>query len=181
MKTFQRFEAIFLRISEGILAFLLASMLCLVLLNVILRYGFGTGISASEELSRTFFVWIVFLGAVIATRDRSHLNVDSLVASLPRQGRIFCAFLSDLIVIVCCALIFMGTWRQHEVSASTLSMVVGMPMIWLYGVGYVVSIGIGLLTVIHLIRLISRKLPDSELFFETSQPMPNVHSKGPAP
>jgi TRAP-type C4-dicarboxylate transport system permease small subunit len=75
----------------------------------------------------------------------------------------------------------MGTWRQHEVSASTLSMVVGMPMIWLYGVGYVVSIGIGLLTVIHLIRLLSRKLPDSELFFETSQPMPNVHSKGPAP
>jgi TRAP-type C4-dicarboxylate transport system permease small subunit len=181
MKTFQRFEAIFFRISEGILGFLLASMLSLVLMNVVLRYGFGTGISASEELSRTFFVWIVFLGAVVATRDRSHLNVDSLVASLPRKGRIFCALLSDFIVIVCCVLIFMGTWRQHDVSASTLSMVVGMPMIWLYGVGYVLSVGIGLLTLIHFVQLLSGQLLDSELFFGTSQAHSNNTSRGPAP
>ena len=149
---------------EGLLAAMLAVMLVMVLGNVILRYGFGTGIVASEELSRTMFVWITFIGAVIATREGTHLGVDSLVAHLPHRGKVVCAGLSELIILACCVLIFWGTWRQHEVNATTASLVTGMPLIWVFGVGYVVSMGIGVLALHKLWRIATGTIAETELF-----------------
>lgn len=149
---------------EGLLAAMLAVMLAMVLGNVILRYGFGTGIVASEELSRTIFVWITFIGAVVATREGTHLGVDSMVAHLPHRAKVACAGLSELIILGCCVLIFWGTWRQHEVNATTASLVTGMPLIWVFGVGYVASVGIGVLALHKLWRIATGTLADTALF-----------------
>lgn len=158
-----------LRFGEALLALMLASMLCMVLVNVVMRYGFGSGISATEELSRTLFVWLTFTGAVIATYERAHLGVDSLVARLPHGGRVACAAISELVVLGCCVLVFWGTWRQHEVNATNKSLTTGMPLIWVFGVGYVASIGIGLITAWRLWRLATAALPDAELFEATAR------------
>ena len=60
----------------------LAAMCVLVFANVVLRYAFNTGITVSEELSRWLFVWMTFLGAIVAMREHGHLGMDSLVARL---------------------------------------------------------------------------------------------------
>ena len=52
----------FLKVLIGIC---LAVMVVLVFGNVFLRYGFNSGITVSEELSRWLLVWMTFLG-----RDR---------------------------------------------------------------------------------------------------------------
>ena len=46
----------------------LALMVILVFGNVVLRYGFNTGITVSEELSRWLFVYVTFLGAIVDAR-----------------------------------------------------------------------------------------------------------------
>ena len=155
---------LFFKAVEGLLAAMLVVMLAMVLGNVILRYGFGTGITVSEELSRTLFVWITFVGAVVATREGTHLGVDSMVAHLPHRGKVACAVLSEIIVLGCCALIFWGTWRQHEVNATTASLVTGMPLIWVFGVGYVMSLGIGVLVIHKLWRIVTGTIAETELF-----------------
>ena len=43
------------------MAVCLGVMAVAVFVNVVLRYGFGSGIAASEELSRLLFVWICLL------------------------------------------------------------------------------------------------------------------------
>lgn len=149
---------------EGLLAALFVAMLAMVLGNVVLRYGFGTGITVSEELSRTMFVWITFVGAIVATREGTHLGVDSLVVHLPRGGKVACAVLSELIILGCCVLVFWGTWRQHEVNATTASLVTGMPLIWVFGVGYVMSVGIGVLALHKLWRIATGAIDEAELF-----------------
>ena len=58
----------------------LAVMVVLVFGNVVLRYGFNSGITVSEEISRWLFVWLTFLGAIVALREHGHLGVDMLVA-----------------------------------------------------------------------------------------------------
>ena len=151
-------------LGEALLALMLAAMLVMVLVNVVMRYGFGTGISATEELSRTLFVWLTFSGAVLASYERAHLGVDTLVERLPHGGRVACAVISELVVLACCVLVFWGTWRQHEVNATNKSLTTGMPLIWVFGVGYVVSIGIGLVTAWRLWKLATSALPDAELF-----------------
>lgn len=60
----------------------LALMVVLVFTNVVLRYAFNSGIAMSEELSRWLFVWLTFLGAVVAMHERAHLGTDSLVPRL---------------------------------------------------------------------------------------------------
>jgi TRAP-type transport system small permease protein len=61
-------------------------MVVLVFGNVVLRYGFNLGITVSEEISRWLFVWLTFLGAIVAMREHGHLGVDTLVKRLPASG-----------------------------------------------------------------------------------------------
>ncbi len=59
---------------EVLIAAALAVMVVLVFGNVVLRYGFNSGITVSEEVSRWLFIWITFLGAVVALQEHGHLG-----------------------------------------------------------------------------------------------------------
>src|SRR5437764_405167 len=54
----------FCRLLDALIALALALMVVLVFGNVVLRYGFNSGITVSEELSRWLFVWMTLLGAM---------------------------------------------------------------------------------------------------------------------
>ncbi|MBI3146088.1 MAG: TRAP transporter small permease, partial [Pseudogulbenkiania sp.] len=66
-------------------------MVILVFTNVVLRYGFGSGIAASEEIVRHLFVWVTFLGAILGVIEGTHIGVDSLINALPETGRKICS------------------------------------------------------------------------------------------
>jgi TRAP-type C4-dicarboxylate transport system permease small subunit len=149
---------------EAFMALLLVAMVVMVLGNVILRYGFDTGISASEELSRTAFIWLTFIGAVVATRDGTHLGVDGLLRRLPRRGQIAVVVASELIMLAVCVLLFRGTWLQHQVNATTASLITGMPVIWVFGISYVTSTGIGVLILHKLWRIATGRVNDRDIF-----------------
>jgi TRAP-type C4-dicarboxylate transport system permease small subunit len=148
---------------EAFLAFCLVAMVIMVFGNVVLRYGFDSGLVMSEELSRFAFIWLVFVGAVVAMHEGSHLGVDSLVRVLPRGGKIVCLLASELLILACCAMFFWGTWRQHEVNATTIAQVTGMSMIWIFGMGYFTSVGVALVSLHKLWRLARGELSDDEL------------------
>ncbi len=152
-----------IRALEAFLAFCLIAMVVMVFGNVVLRYGFDSGLMVSEELSRFAFIWLVFVGAVVAMHEGAHLGVDSLVKTLPRGGKIACLAASELLILGCCAMFFWGTWRQHEVNATTIAQVTGMSMIWVFGMGYFTSVGIALVTLRKLWRLATGQLRDDEL------------------
>ena len=78
------------RAVEFVLAMLLLGMVVMVFGNVVLRYAFNSGIAVSEELSRYFFVWLTFIGAVVAMHDGSHLGMDTFVSKLSRRGKTAC-------------------------------------------------------------------------------------------
>jgi len=136
---------------EFVLVALLASMVVMVFGNVVLRYGFNSGITISEELSRYFFVWLTFLGAIVTFRENGHLGVDIMLRLLGGKGRLACYIVGDLIIIVCCAIFFWGTWVQAPINATMDSPVVGVSMLWVYGIGFFTSIGIGLLATLNLV------------------------------
>lgn len=138
------------RWTENLLAALLVAMVALVLGNVVLRYGFDSGIVISEELSRFLFIWLVFLGAVLAAGDDSHLAMDGLLERLPRPLRLACRAARHLLVLLCCWLILSGGWAQRGFNLDTAAPVTGIPMIWVYGAGFVTGAGIGLITLLRL-------------------------------
>jgi TRAP-type C4-dicarboxylate transport system permease small subunit len=55
------------------------SVVCLtIMVEVILRYGFGSSLIFTEELSRYTMVWVAFLGGVVALRDGAHVATGGL-------------------------------------------------------------------------------------------------------
>lgn len=141
----------------------LALMVVLVFGNVVLRYGFNMGITTSEELSRLLFVWLTFLGAIIAFREHGHLGVDILVKALPAAGRRVCLIISQLLMLYVTWLLLKGSWAQTMINIDVASPSAGLSMGLLYGVGVVFGVSVGLLLVHDLHRAITGRLSDAEL------------------
>lgn len=73
---------------EEILASAAISVTVLVvIINVILRYGFGFVVPWSEELSVICFIWAVYLGVSSCYKHRLHMGVDVVVTLLPNKAQ----------------------------------------------------------------------------------------------
>ena len=151
------------KLLDALLAALLLAMVAMVFGNVVLRYAFNSGLVVSEELSRFCFVWLTFLGAIVAMREHAHLGMDSFVRRLPRAGRLACLAASQGLILLSCAMLAWGTWRQHEVNATNLAPVTGLSMIWVFGVGYLTAAAIGAQALATLLRIATGRLGDAEL------------------
>ena len=160
MKSFDKFLT---RMMNGIIVVSLALMVMMVFSNVVLRYAFNSGITASEELSRLFFLWLIFVGAIVAMRERAHLGVDTLVVRLPRAGRIFCALLSNALMLWVCYLFFVGSWRQTLVGWGTLKPATGIPMAFHYGVGLIMSVGVTIILIGNTWRILRGQANETDL------------------
>ncbi len=158
-----RIGTFFFKSLEGLMVLLLACMVVMVFGNVVLRYLFDTGIDVSEELSRFFFVWLTFIGAVVVGRENAHLGVETLVARLGVNGRKACMVLSDIFVIICCAVFFWGTWLQAEINATNYAPITEISMLWIYGVGYFTSLGLGIMALIRIARVLTGRISEREL------------------
>lgn len=158
-----RLIAGFCTVLNYLLAIALALMVVLVFGNVVLRYAFNSGISLSEELSRWLFVWMTFLGAVVALGDRAHLGTDMLVGRLGRRGKQLCLALAYLAMLGVCWLVFRGALEQTRINWDTTSAVMEVSMAWFYASGMVFAVLGALIVLRDLLRLLSGKLQDHEL------------------
>ncbi|MGH6762677.1 MAG: TRAP transporter small permease [Phyllobacterium sp.] len=117
------------------IAFLLAGMVVLVFGNVVLRYAFNQGITYSEELSRIFFVWLTFLGAVVAMREHGHLGVDSLLRRLPPSTAKAAVLAGHLLMLMATWLMISGSWDQTLINLHVSAPATGISMGFFYGAG----------------------------------------------
>ena len=141
----------------------LVVMVVLVFTNVLLRYGFGKGLAVSDEVSRYCFVWLIFLGAIVAMRQGAHLGMDSVVRRLSPAGKKLCFAVSHVLMLYGCAVFLRGSWTHTVLGQANKSAVTGIPMSWVAAAGVVSSAAIGVILISNLIRLALGRLSDSEL------------------
>ncbi len=77
---------IFAKIEFAAGALLLAIITGLVFIAAVMRF-FGHPLIWSVDLAQLLFIWLCFVGATRAMRERAHLGVDFLVRLLPHNGR----------------------------------------------------------------------------------------------
>jgi TRAP-type C4-dicarboxylate transport system permease small subunit len=151
------------KLLELLIVVCMVAMVIMVFGNVVLRYGFNSGIDVSDEMSRYCFIWLTYIGAMVAMREKGHLGVDTLVKHLGVGGKKLCLFLSEALMLGCNVMFFVGTWEMHELQVSNVSPVVGISMIWIYGIGYVVGAVMGIMNLNVLYRLLTGRLREDEL------------------
>ena len=151
------------RAIEALLAACLAVMVVLVFGNVVLRYGFNSGITVSEEVSRWLFIWITFLGAVVALKENSHLGVDMVVSKLPAWGKKLCLVASHGVMLYILWLLADGSLSQIKINWEVTAPVTGASMAIIYLASMVFAIGAAVLLVGNLLRLLTGRISNDEL------------------
>jgi len=140
--------------AEALLALCLAAMVLCVFGNVVLRYGFNSGLNATEELSRLLFVWMVFLGATAAYPAGQHMAFTSLVGTLRHRPKAF-AFVTlviRLLVLLACVLLGRGAWQQVVVGMNSNSVVLGYPVALLPLPALLCALAIGFMVLVEIVR-----------------------------
>lgn len=148
---------------EAVIAAMLAVMVVLVFGNVVLRYGFNSGITVSEEVSRWLFIWMTFLGAVVALREHGHLGVDMVVQRLPRGGKKACLLFGHVVMLYIVWLLFQGSVAQARINWDVTAPTTGASMAIVYASGIVFAVLAGLILLLDLYRMLSGQLADDEL------------------
>ena len=171
---FQKLLDRLVRVMSFVMVMFLAAMVVMVFGNVVLRYVFNSGITVSEELSRWLFVWMTFLGALVALRTRHHLGTDSVVSRLPVVGKKICLGLTHLLMLFLCGVMFRGAWQQTVINWGSTSAVMEASMGYFYASGLFFSVFAFVFILSDLWRLLSGQLKDAELIGITeSDDMPH--------
>lgn len=128
----RKFFELLWRSIDVVMAVLMAMMIVLVFTNVVLRYGFSSGLRPSVELSRLGFVWIVMLGAVVVLRRGEHLAITDISEHLFPRFVPFLRRISWAVILVSVTLLFWGATKQTIANWHNISQLTGLPKGLLY-------------------------------------------------
>lgn len=156
----QRLADLYCKALNVLIGLALALMVALVFGNVVLRYGFNASILVTDELSRWLFVWITFLGAVIALRQRAHLGTNLLTSRLPPAGRRACLLASQLLMLYIVWLVFQGSLEQTRINADVLAPTTQWPVGIVYAAGVVFAVSAAVLLLLDLLLVLQGRHPE---------------------
>jgi len=147
------------RVTDWLMAALLAFMVVVVFSSVVLRYAFGTGWTGAEELSRLAFVWLVFVGVASSMR-RGELMAFSMIRDrFPLLFRRVVDSLSWIMVAVASGLAALGGWHQMQFGWTINSPVVGYPLAIAMVPVAASMVALTVLAVLQLVNVWRRKPP----------------------
>jgi TRAP-type C4-dicarboxylate transport system permease small subunit len=97
------------RLEDALLVGLFSTMLVMAVLQIVLRVAFSSGIIWGDVLVRVLVLWICLLGAMAATRQDRHINIDVLSRYLPdRFGSLVNATVRAVTCLVCLLMAWEG-------------------------------------------------------------------------
>ncbi len=99
------------KFEENFLSLLLVCMTLLVFSEVVLRFGFNTGIDWSQEVTLYMMAWFVLFGASYGVKVGAHIGVDSFVKLFPKKIRRVLGVISVAICIGYCVVFMIGAWN----------------------------------------------------------------------
>ena len=99
--------------------------------NVVARYFFNSPILWAEEFSRYAFIWVVFLGAVVCTKHKRHIGIDSVVKVLPSHIQPWVNLAADLLTLALMVIIIWYGWILTR-SATQITATLQIPQYVIY-------------------------------------------------
>jgi TRAP-type C4-dicarboxylate transport system permease small subunit len=144
---------------EILIAVFLAVMISLVFMNVALRYFFNTGFVWSEEVTRLCFIFLVYLGAIIAARENRHLLIDMLLYKVPQSAKIIIYALIQACIVWLMVILVQGSWGLVLQSFRDKWVSTRFPSWIVWASGIVTGVSIAIISVANLYQLFMKKVP----------------------
>ena len=145
-----------LRIFDKLLAFITASAMAAIVLvvfvNVAMRYILNTGLTWSEEVAVNLFVWVIFLGAILAGLEGLHIKVDMLTSKLSKKMQKVFLVISSLCVLFAMSVLVVGGIDVVKVSHQNISSATELPFSYIAVSVVVCAVCLGLITVYQTVK-----------------------------
>jgi TRAP-type C4-dicarboxylate transport system permease small subunit len=103
--TFKSLIQILHRIENAVLVGLLLLMIGMASAQIFLRNVFESGVVWGDVLLRILVLWIGLAGAMIASRDGRHINIDVITRYLPEHLKIIVMCIVELFTAGLCSLL----------------------------------------------------------------------------
>ena len=97
-------------IEETAIALILGLMTIITFINVVLRYGFNTGLIWGLESVTFLFAWLVLFGMSYAVKVTAHLGVDAVMNLFSEGPRKVLALIAGVVCVIYAALLLKGAW-----------------------------------------------------------------------
>ena len=111
---------------------LMLAMVTIIFTQVVARYAFSNSLSWSEEAGRYIFVWMTFLGAAMAVRNRQHVSLDLILKSLPNLMQKLLLSVSYLSMMIFTAVLIFGGFKFVARGSHQASSALEIPMYYIY-------------------------------------------------
>ncbi len=102
----RRFRHILERIPEVVLGITVLITILTIFTQVIFRYVFNAPIYWADEFAVLVFAWMIFIGAVIATKNNDHISVDTFMRMLPAKFRTGVSVFTNILILLVLVPIF---------------------------------------------------------------------------
>ena len=99
---------------------------------VICRYVFNNSLTWSEELTRYMFIWVVFLGAAIGVRERTHIAVDIFAGRIGPRGDATLTWIERLATLAFAGFVAIPGWTFVVFGMGNRSSAMEIPMGFVY-------------------------------------------------
>ncbi|MGD8593406.1 MAG: TRAP transporter small permease subunit [Gammaproteobacteria bacterium] len=100
-----RIHSALVQVENWILVFTLFSMILIAVMQILLRNFFGFGIIWAETLVRMLVLWTALIGAMVATRQSKHINIDIITRFASERGRTVINALANLFTAIVCLVV----------------------------------------------------------------------------
>ena len=135
-----------------LMALIMSCMIVLVFTNVVLRYGFSSGLRPSVELSRLGLVWVVMLGAAVVLRRGEHLAVTEFSERLFPKAVPVLRRICWAIILFSVGMLFIGSFNQMMSNWSDISQLTGLPSALFYLAGVVSAVLMGIIALVRIVN-----------------------------
>ena len=167
------FKVLEIVISAGLLL-----MIALTFFNVLIRYsnyipGWNelaigraltkmTGVNA--EIARISFIYLVYLGSIIAARDNKHLMIDTLMRKIPPTAQKVLYVILQTIIMLLMGFLARGAWKIAWTNINDFWVSTHFPVFMIHFVGVVLGVAFIVISLANLVRLFVYKEPVLKLF-----------------
>lgn len=108
---FQRFKSTGNNFFKFLSAAVLLVMVGFVFFNALLRYLFKFSMPMTEEIARFLFIWTIYLGTIVAFKEKSHVAVTIIVDKLKYPYKKIVIVIAYLLTLAALLVVLYGGWE----------------------------------------------------------------------
>ena len=156
-------EKLLSRMLVGLIAFCLIGIVLLVIILVILRYGFNATIIGANELVVILFIYTSAIGAAVIIGNKEHIAITYFIDKLPPSARKIIDIINFLLIALLNGVIIWYSIRWINITGSYLTAVLRIQQAWgqiVVPVGCSIAI---LYCIFHIINRINPQKTKSQL------------------